>query len=96
MTTSNYAIIGGLFLASDFMETDNVQAIAEKFNIPSTDLPDGTVFYYVGKYRMPVGDITLVTLTVTDVDGTNYYTWYFQFGSMKNVGCNPIVRITNW
>lgn len=101
MITLDYAIAGDLYFPSDksqdFVKTDNVQAIAEKYKIPSSSLPPGVVFYHVGKYRMVTDGIALVTLAITDPDGESlFYIWNFQFGSLKNAGCNPLISVTNW
>lgn len=101
MVTSDYAIAGNLFFPSnksqDFVQTDNVQAIAEKFKVPSSSLHTGNVFYHVGKYRMTTDGVALVTLSITDAaDLSLHYIWYFQFGSLKNAGCNPQINIMNW
>lgn len=100
MVTSEYAIAALLFPLDNpqnFIKTNDIQAVAKKFNVPSSSLPPGNVFYYAGKYRMGADGITIVSLTITGVSETHtYYTWNFQFGSLKNVGCNPLVTITNW
>lgn len=102
MATTDYAIVGRLTFSSDnlrdFVETSNIEAIAQQFNVPSTHLPTGKVFYYAGKYRMATSATVLVTLTITNasVHGLLYYKWDFQFGSRKNVGCNPTIEVMNW
>lgn len=101
MATSDYAIAGGVTLPSenskDFVKTNDIQAVARKYKLPSSSLPTGTVFYYVGKYRMATDGIALVMLTITDAENSEiYYIWHFQFGSLKNVGCNPVIKISNW
>lgn len=100
MSTTDYAIVGGLTFSEDnskdFVKTNDIQTIAKIFNVPSTDLPTGDVFYYAGKYRMATDGVALVTITITDdFDFTMYY-WNYQFGSETNTGCNPLVSIANW
>lgn len=101
MATAEYAIAGGLFFpsnkSSDFVQTDNIQAIAKSFSVPSDYLPAGNAFYHAGKYRMATDGVALVTLSITDANGASpYYKWHFQFGSLKNAGCNPTISVTNW
>lgn len=100
MTTAEYAIAYLYFSSNnslDFKTTNDIQAVAKKLNVPSTDLPTGNVFYYEGKYRMSTDGVELVTLKVTEVSSSLLrYIWSFQFGSIKNVGCNPSVSVTNW
>ncbi len=99
MMTPDYAIAGGglTIPSADFVQTNRIDEIAKRFNISSTGLPAGSVFYYVGKYRMATAGIALVTLSITDVSASNlFYLWDFQFGTRKNVGCNPSIRITSW
>lgn len=100
MVSSEYAIVGGLTFSSDntenFVQTKDIKAVAEKYSLPASSfLPSGSLFYYVGKYRMPVDDIALVTLTISDEIDV-YYSWYFQFGSINNFGCKPVVKVSNW
>lgn len=100
MVTSEYAIVGGLTFSSDnaknLIKTNDIKTVAKTFSLPASSfLPNGTVFYYVGKYRMAVDGIALVMLTVSD-EVAVYYIWYFQFGSIRNYGCNPMVKVSNW
>lgn len=101
MVTSEYAIAGGLTIPSDskdFVQTNNIRAIARQLNVPiSPSIPTGTVYYHAGKYRMSTPGTAIVTVTITDIlDSSIYYIWYFQFGSLKNDGCNPMIQIRNW
>lgn len=100
LSTSEYAIVGGItFPSKSFKNTSNIQEIAKELNIPDSSLPAGDVFYYAGKYRMPSAGVALATLTITDAANDSlpyYYKWYFQIGSEKNVGCNPLVSVVNW
>lgn len=100
MITAEYAIAYISFSSNnsrDFNTTNDIQAIAKKLNVPSTDLPTGNVFYHEGKYRMSMDGVVLVTLTISVTNGSYLYSiWNFQFGSIKNVGCNPFVSVTNW
>ncbi|XP_037036652.1 sperm receptor for egg jelly-like [Bradysia coprophila] len=100
MVTSGYAIAGDLSFPSDsgdFVQTNDIRAIATQFNVSvSPSIPTGNVFYHAGKYRMSTPGIAIVTLTITDFSGSSlFYGWDFQFGSTKNVGCNPIIGIRN-
>lgn len=101
METSDYAIVGDVTISSDsgdFLQTNDIRAIAEQFNIPlSSSIPIGPIFYHAGKYRMPNPGIVTVTLTIMDVtDSSVYYAGYFHFGSMENVDCNPVIEIKSW
>lgn len=98
MVTPEYAIAGGLFFSDhshDFKNTSDIQSVAKNYNVPTSYLPTGNVFYHVGKYRIGSDGVAYVTLSITG-DDLLYYKWDFQFGRLENVGCNPLVAIANW